>query len=358
MSISTDWDVDRYRTDYESEEHWELRKAFIEAHKDKFPEDELVCLAQVFTNIEFLGCRYPYKTMERVAHLSKEIAAKFREARSGRLKRTFVGASDAASAKAKGRKRNNCQYSAVLNSIHFQYSKQKFFIKIFYLSGILGRGSKANNQITSKKIAFPLLQSSFTKPASTDNEETENTTTTTSTSAKTDTSQEQKMSIKSDSDSDDGEMVRPSFASSSSVSKPNNENSQQKPQITVQTKLTNLKRVPNTGFIVYETLPQNGQQQQSINILQMSAAKQGATVKFDFEVSRRVPNTLECVVRINDTVYGSASVTASKKEAKTQAFDNALQYARRIHYTIKVIIRTNCKLSYDLNGPNSLCYFS
>lgn len=112
MSSSTDWDIDHYRADYESDEHWELRKAFMEEHKDKFAENELVCLAQVFTNIEFLGCRYPYKTMERVALLSKDVAAKFREARSGRLKRTFVGASDAASAKAKGRKRKNCQYSS------------------------------------------------------------------------------------------------------------------------------------------------------------------------------------------------------------------------------------------------------
>lgn len=114
MTFPTDWDVNRYKTDYESEEHWELRKAFIEAHKEKFPENELVCLAQVFTNIEFLGCRYPKRTMERVALLSKEIAAKFRELRSGRLKRTFVGASDAASAKAKGRKRKNCQYLTIL----------------------------------------------------------------------------------------------------------------------------------------------------------------------------------------------------------------------------------------------------
>lgn len=118
MSFPTNWDVNRYKADYESDEHWELRKAFIDAHKDKFPENELVCLAQVFTNIEFLGCKYPNKTMERVAHLSKDVAAKFRELRSGRLKRTFVGASDAASAKAKGRKRKNCQYLSDLKINH------------------------------------------------------------------------------------------------------------------------------------------------------------------------------------------------------------------------------------------------
>lgn len=105
MSFSTDWDVDFYKTDYESDEHWKLRKAFIEAHKDKFAENEIVCLAQVFTNIEFLGCRYPEKTMQRVAHLSKEVADNFRKSRETKIKRTFVGASDAAGAKAKGRKR-------------------------------------------------------------------------------------------------------------------------------------------------------------------------------------------------------------------------------------------------------------
>lgn len=96
-----------------------------------------------------------------------------------------------------------------------------------------------------------------------------------------------------------------------------------------------LKRIPDTGFIVYETLAPT---QQSVNILQMSAAKQGANVKNDVQVSQTEPNTLECVVRINDTVYGVAQVTTGKKEAKVQAFDKALEYARKIHYTIKVNI--------------------
>lgn len=109
MSFSTDWDLDNYKTDYESDEHWELRKTFMEAHKESFPENELVCLAQVFTNIELLGCRYPLGTMTKVALLSKEVAANFRKTRESRLKRTFVTASDAANAKAKGRKPKNCK---------------------------------------------------------------------------------------------------------------------------------------------------------------------------------------------------------------------------------------------------------
>lgn len=117
MSFDTDWDIDFYKTDYESDEHWELRRAFIEAHKDKFPENELVCLAQVFTNIEFLGCRYPTQTMERVAALSKVVAEKFRKTRANKIKRTFVGASDAAGAKAKGRQKK-CQYDGINASIN------------------------------------------------------------------------------------------------------------------------------------------------------------------------------------------------------------------------------------------------
>lgn len=51
------WDVNKYKSEFESEEHWNLRKNFMLAHMDKFSEDKLVCLAQVFFNVEFLGCR-------------------------------------------------------------------------------------------------------------------------------------------------------------------------------------------------------------------------------------------------------------------------------------------------------------
>lgn len=104
--FSTDWDVEKYRREYESEEHWQLRKRFMDVHKDKFPEDKLVCLAQVFTNMEFMGCKYPSETMIMVGELSQEVAKEFRADRANRLKRTFVTASDAAEARAKGRRKN------------------------------------------------------------------------------------------------------------------------------------------------------------------------------------------------------------------------------------------------------------
>ncbi|KAI8046269.1 hypothetical protein M5D96_002471, partial [Drosophila gunungcola] len=97
--FSLDWDVDSYRTEYESEEHWDLRRSFMLAHKERFEEDRLT-----FVNMEFMGCKYPSETMRLVAEMSKEIAEEFRRKRDQRLKRTFVSASDAAEQRAKGRR--------------------------------------------------------------------------------------------------------------------------------------------------------------------------------------------------------------------------------------------------------------
>lgn len=102
--FNTEWDVEKYKTDYESDEHWELKKSFIDAHKTKYPEKKLICLAQVFFNMEFMGCRYPSETMILVNELSQDIAKDFRDSRKDRLKRTFVSASDAIEARFKGTK--------------------------------------------------------------------------------------------------------------------------------------------------------------------------------------------------------------------------------------------------------------
>lgn len=151
-----------------------------------------------------------------------------------------------------------------------------------------------------------------------------------------------KIAPQSDDDSDDGDMPRPSFSMN-----PSYENQKQNEDIApsnpIQTKsiqaksalLKQTKHIPNTGFIIYETIAMSEQQQQSVNILQQSAAKQGSIVKCDFEVSQS-DQTTQCVVRIDGTIYGTAPITNGKKEAKIQAFDRALEKARKIHYTIKV----------------------
>lgn len=103
MGFDTSWDVEKYKSPFECQEHWELRRSFLLAHKDKYPEDQLICLAQVFFNIELLGCRYPEDTMKLVGELSEGIADSFREKKQNKIQRTFVQASDAAGAKIKGR---------------------------------------------------------------------------------------------------------------------------------------------------------------------------------------------------------------------------------------------------------------
>ncbi|XP_058800972.1 NF-kappa-B-repressing factor [Phymastichus coffea] len=112
MSIDKS-NVDQYKTEHECDEHWELRRKFLLTHAEKFPPDELQCLAQVFTNVEFLGCRYPAETMKIIAELSKDVVQDYREKQKGRLQRTFVGASDAASSKAKGQSRSEKSQSTV-----------------------------------------------------------------------------------------------------------------------------------------------------------------------------------------------------------------------------------------------------
>lgn len=217
-------------------------------------------------------------------------------------------------------------------------------VSIFSLS--VGRGSqsqtKPNNENTQQKRPFPSLQSSFTKQ---EQQSTSEDISSTNQNSSIDQISEKKPQIanKSDSDSeDDVSMARPSFSlnSSSTVNQKQPENHCQTKSLA---KPLQQQRISDTGFIIYETLSQNDQQQSSINILQVSAAKQGATIKCDVEVSKTNPNTLNCVVRINDTVYGTALITTGKKEARVQAFDNALQYARKIHYTIKV----NCEFLFS-----------
>jgi hypothetical protein len=80
----SEWDVEKYKTDYESDEHWELKKSFIQKNKSLFTEDEIICLAQVFFNVEMMGCKYSPEIMIQVAELSKGIIEEYRESRNGR----------------------------------------------------------------------------------------------------------------------------------------------------------------------------------------------------------------------------------------------------------------------------------
>lgn len=192
----------------------------------------------------------------------------------------------------------------------------------------IGRGSQSKtekpiNQILGSK-KFPTLQSSFKKQESITNQD-----------EPTNDDNVKNRLQQSDDDEDDIGSFRPSFSLDSTSTTQQNETKELNPtavEFSVKTKHT--KRIQDTGFIIYEAIAQAGQT--SSNILQVSAAKQGATVKFDVEPSNDPAGKPQGVVRINGTVYATIPMTTGKKEAKVQAFEKALEYARKIHYTIKV----------------------
>ncbi|XP_017780533.1 PREDICTED: uncharacterized protein LOC108565530 [Nicrophorus vespilloides] len=102
VEYSKDWDIEQYYDETEPDQHWQLRKEFMTAYKGQFSEEYLVALARTFTNIEMLGCVYPKEIMVRVAELSKDIAAKYRESKKTKLQRTFVSAKNAAESRYGG----------------------------------------------------------------------------------------------------------------------------------------------------------------------------------------------------------------------------------------------------------------
>ena len=62
----SDCEIEKQRSAHEPQHHWELKRRFMLAHRDKFPMSELAGLAQTLGNIEFMGCTYPQDTMIQV----------------------------------------------------------------------------------------------------------------------------------------------------------------------------------------------------------------------------------------------------------------------------------------------------
>lgn len=77
-------DFDKYRKSYELEDHWQLKKAFMERYVDDYPEDELLKLAQLCVNVETLGVGYGREVMEKVRKLQEDVPyiAEWRESKS------------------------------------------------------------------------------------------------------------------------------------------------------------------------------------------------------------------------------------------------------------------------------------
>lgn len=66
--------------------------------------DDLLCCAQLFINIEFLGCRYAPEVMKRIETMAAEVPEirKYRQLKKNKCKRTFVTAKEAVQARYTG----------------------------------------------------------------------------------------------------------------------------------------------------------------------------------------------------------------------------------------------------------------
>uniref|UniRef100_A0A182QVM3 G-patch domain-containing protein n=1 Tax=Anopheles farauti TaxID=69004 RepID=A0A182QVM3_9DIPT len=101
-SAESPLNIDEYRNPHEDDDHWLLRRAFLEKNQHILPEDKLLCLAQVYMNIQLYQCLYPAEIMQQVEKLSEGLAKEYMRSRAYMLKRIFITASGAAACKVRG----------------------------------------------------------------------------------------------------------------------------------------------------------------------------------------------------------------------------------------------------------------
>ncbi|XP_059483164.1 partner of xrn-2 protein 1 [Neocloeon triangulifer] len=110
---SRDEQIEAFRLEHESDEHWELRREFLEEHFDKFHTSKLLCLSHTYVNIEVLGCRYPNETMKIIADLAAGLGSAHKKRKEKNAQRITMDASNAAEQRIKhrtgGELRNNPQ---------------------------------------------------------------------------------------------------------------------------------------------------------------------------------------------------------------------------------------------------------
>jgi len=66
-------DMSSYRLKHESDKEWQMRRAFLVAHREKFSDSRLCCLASCYINVKCYGCRYPEPLMNQLAELTAEL---------------------------------------------------------------------------------------------------------------------------------------------------------------------------------------------------------------------------------------------------------------------------------------------
>ncbi|XP_071155669.1 uncharacterized protein [Mytilus edulis] len=72
-SSSKETDVERFRSPFESNTEWKIRKKFLVEHINKFDEDRLICLSLCYVNVRQMGCKYPTMVMKQLNELAKDL---------------------------------------------------------------------------------------------------------------------------------------------------------------------------------------------------------------------------------------------------------------------------------------------
>ncbi|CAB3407806.1 unnamed protein product [Caenorhabditis bovis] len=90
-SMGKEEEIEKERKPWESDESWELRRAFLAAHYDDYPRTQLQCLSQLFINVNLLGCEYSESLMEKINELGRGIRPNKATTKSG----AYVKASSA-----------------------------------------------------------------------------------------------------------------------------------------------------------------------------------------------------------------------------------------------------------------------
>lgn len=157
--------------------------------------------------------------------------------------------------------------------------KTHYLFSVFLVSG---RNSQSTQSTIIRNTKIPSLQSTFQKAQKSDDEEPTEPTTQTSNKRKA----TEDLKSDEDDDDDDGAFQRPSFSNAASTS--TTQKPVEKPAaISIQPHQSN-KRIPDTGFIIFETI---AGPKTDLSLLQTSAAKQGAIVKFETETNKNTPNS-------------------------------------------------------------------
>ena len=66
--------IDHFRQPHESSAEWTLKREFLLAHREKFSDSRLECLANCYVNQQLFGCSYPPAVMEQIRVLKEGLS--------------------------------------------------------------------------------------------------------------------------------------------------------------------------------------------------------------------------------------------------------------------------------------------